>query len=682
MENFIVSARKYRPQNFSTVVGQSHITTTLKNAIRNNQLAHAFLFCGPRGVGKTTCARILAKTINCENLQPDGEACNQCHSCVSFNEGSSFNIHELDAASNNSVDDIRSLVEQVRFAPQAGKYKIYIIDEVHMLSSSAFNAFLKTLEEPPSYAIFILATTEKHKILPTILSRCQIFDFKRITIQDTVDHLQEICQKEHIQAEGDALHLVAQKTDGCMRDSLSTLDKIVSFTGGKLTYQNTLEHLNILDYDYFFKIMDGVLQQDVASALLIFDEILQKGFEGDNFLNGWAEFLRNLLLCKEDKVLHLVEVSGNLKDRYRQLSGKLSPSYLITALHLLNETEINYRMARNKRLHVEMALIKLCFLQQAVTLVSDDQTGEVVKKKLVADGSAPQKLRAPIAQATPAKGGQPATSASIAANEPKLTIENKVPAQQGSNTTAQQTGTYQTASGQTGYPQTGTSHSGSTQQGYTQTGSSQQGTAHSGASQTGTTNSPTGASQSGTANSGYTQNGASQSGTYPHTGAPQSGSSKPATTVPKVSGLAAMKQAFAATQTVETRQESIPMTLGALTVYWEEFIDRFRQANKMTVVSNLQLAVISMLGAEEIGITSRNIVQFRFMEEEKLHISQFFKDKFRNNSLVLTLHLDESQQSADIGPAPLSSREKFAKMIEKYPLVKELKDKLNLELDF
>ncbi|RFM34389.1 DNA polymerase III subunit gamma/tau [Chitinophaga silvisoli] len=662
MENFIVSARKYRPQNFSTVVGQSHITTTLKNAIRNNQLAHAFLFCGPRGVGKTTCARILAKTINCENLQPDGEACNQCHSCVSFNEGSSFNIHELDAASNNSVDDIRTLVEQVRFAPQAGKYKIYIIDEVHMLSSSAFNAFLKTLEEPPSYAIFILATTEKHKILPTILSRCQIFDFKRITIQDTVDHLQEICQKEHIQAESDALHLVAQKTDGCMRDSLSTLDKIVSFTGGRLTYQNTLEHLNILDYDYFFKIMDGVLQQDVASALLIFDEILQKGFEGDNFLNGWAEFLRNLLLCKEDKVLHLVEVSGNLKDRYRQLSGKLSPSYLITALHLLNETEINYRMARNKRLHVEMALIKLCFLQQAVTLVSDDQTGEVVKKKLVADGSAPQKLRAPIAQATPAKAGQPATSASIAANEPKLTIENKVPVQQtatstqyNSNTSAQQ------ASGQSAYSQT---TPGQTASPHT---SGQNGT-----------QSPSGQTRSSTTSSG--QPGSSQS--YTSQSSSSQTASKPAATVPKLTGLAAMKQAFAAQQTAETKQESIPMTHGALSVYWDEFIDRFRQANKMTVVSNLQLAVISMLGPEEIGITSRNIVQFRFMEEEKLAISQFFKDKFRNNSLVLTLHLDESQQTADIGPAPLSSREKFAKMIEKYPLVKELKDKLNLELDF
>lgn len=628
MENFIVSARKYRPQNFSTVVGQSHITTTLKNAIRNNQLAHAFLFCGPRGVGKTTCARILAKTINCENLQPDGEACNQCHSCTSFNEGSSFNIHELDAASNNSVDDIRTLVEQVRFAPQAGKYKIYIIDEVHMLSSSAFNAFLKTLEEPPSYAIFILATTEKHKILPTILSRCQIFDFKRITIQDTVDHLQEICEKEHIQAESDALHLVAQKTDGCMRDSLSTLDKIVSFTGGHLTYQNTLEHLNILDYDYFFKVMEAVLQQDVATALLIFDEILQKGFEGDNFLNGWAEFLRNLLMSKEEKVLHLVEVSGNLKDRYKQMSGKVSPSYLITALHLLNETEINYRMARNKRLHVEMALIKLCFLQQAVTLVSDDQTGEVVKKKLVADGAVPQKLRSSFVQAAPAAktaAGQPATTSSIAANEARLTIETPRPAVNPQQAPAQPVQPVQR------------------QAPPVQPAAGMATTATATAPRTGQ-----------------------------QTSAPQ----------PKLTGLAAMKEALAAKQQVQSVQEVIPMTLGALHVYWDEFIDTFRQANKMTVVSNLQLATINMAGPEEIAIVSRNIVQFRFMEEEKLAISGFFKEKFRNPAIVLTLQLDESQQTVDIGPAPLSSREQFQKMVEKYPLIKELKDKLNMELDF
>src|SRR5881394_1042982 len=296
MDKFIVSARKYRPQTFDTVVGQSHITTTLKNAIKNNQLAHAFLFCGPRGVGKTTCARILAKTINCESRTADGEACNKCQSCISFNEGTSLNIHELDAASNNSVDDIRTLVEQVRFAPQAGKYKVYIIDEVHMLSSSAFNAFLKTLEEPPPYAIFILATTEKHKILPTILSRCQIFDFKRITSNDTVEHLQEIVEKEEIKAEKAALHVIAQKSEGCLRDSLSILDKIVSFTNGQLTYANTLEHLNILDADYYFKLVDLMQQQDLAGALMMYDEINQKGFEGDIFINGFSEFIRNLLV--------------------------------------------------------------------------------------------------------------------------------------------------------------------------------------------------------------------------------------------------------------------------------------------------------------------------------------------------------------------------------------------------
>src|SRR5687767_1799027 len=308
MDKFIVSARKYRPQAFDTVVGQSHITTTLKNAIRNNQLAHAFLFCGPRGVGKTTCARILAKTINCEQLQPDGEACNVCGSCVAFNDGISLNIHELDAASNNSVDDIRSLVEQVRFAPQAGKYKVYIIDEVHMLSSSAFNAFLKTLEEPPSYAIFILATTEKHKILPTILSRCQIFDFRRITLQDTVKHLQAIATKEHIRTEETGLQLIAQKSEGCMRDALSILDKIVSFTNGEVTYNNTITHLNILDADYYFRLMDSMLNQDLAGAMLLYDDIDKKGFEGDMVLNGFSEFIRNLLICKDERVAGLLEV--------------------------------------------------------------------------------------------------------------------------------------------------------------------------------------------------------------------------------------------------------------------------------------------------------------------------------------------------------------------------------------
>src|SRR5271169_2033978 len=370
MNKFIVSARKYRPQLFSTVVGQSHITTTLKNAIRNKQLAHAFLFCGPRGVGKTTCARILAKTINCENQSPDGEACNTCHSCVSFNEGTSMNIHELDAASNNSVDDIRTLVEQVRFAPQAGKYKVYIVDEVHMLSTSAFNAFLKTLEEPPPYAIFILATTEKHKILPTILSRCQIFDFKRITPADTVSHLEEICQKEEISAEKPALQIIAQKSEGCMRDALSILDKIVSFTNGELSYKNTLEHLNILDADYYFRILDAMQQQDLSEALLIFDDINRKGFEGDLVLNGLSEFVRNLLVCKDEKVASLLDAVESFRDRYIDMGKKVDAAYLVSALNVLNDAEINYKSARNKRLHVELALIKLCYLAQAMQVVA------------------------------------------------------------------------------------------------------------------------------------------------------------------------------------------------------------------------------------------------------------------------------------------------------------------------
>ncbi|MEI2748589.1 MAG: DNA polymerase III subunit gamma/tau [Ferruginibacter sp.] len=380
MDKFIVSARKYRPQNFSTVVGQSHITTTLKNAINHNQLAHAFLFCGPRGVGKTTCARILAKTINCENRTPDGEACNTCNSCVSFDNGISLNIHELDAASNNSVDDIRTLVEQVRFAPQAGKYKVYIVDEVHMLSASAFNAFLKTLEEPPSYAIFILATTEKHKILPTILSRCQIFDFKRITLNDTVTHLQEIAEKEDITAEKAALHLIAQKSEGCMRDALSILDKIISFTGGQLKYSNTLEHLNILDEDYYFRLLDQMQQQQMADAMLLFDEINQKGFEGDTLLEGFAEFIRNLLVSKDAKASILLEVAEDFRQKYLQHAATVSTGWMIAALNILNEAVINYKQARNKKLHVELTLIKLTYLSQAIQLsVNEDGLS---KKKL------------------------------------------------------------------------------------------------------------------------------------------------------------------------------------------------------------------------------------------------------------------------------------------------------------
>jgi len=382
MDKFIVSARKYRPQEFNTVVGQSHITTTLKNAIKNNQLAHAFLFCGPRGVGKTTCARILAKTINCTNLQPNAEACDTCNSCKSFNDGASLNIHELDAASNNSVDDIRSLVEQVRFAPQAGKYKIYIVDEVHMLSASAFNAFLKTLEEPPSYAIFILATTEKHKILPTILSRCQIFDFKRITTNDTVHHLQEIVDKENIKADKASLQIIAQKSEGCMRDALSILDKIVSFANGEVNYQTTIEHLNILDHDYYFKLLDFLQQQDMAGAMLLYDEVNSKGFEGDTVLNGFAEFLRNILVCKDARAAQLLDVVEGMQEKYFNAANVASTAYLVSALNILNEAELSFKMARNKKLHIELAIIKLNFLQQAID-ISINENGSIVKKKRV-----------------------------------------------------------------------------------------------------------------------------------------------------------------------------------------------------------------------------------------------------------------------------------------------------------
>jgi DNA polymerase-3 subunit gamma/tau len=369
MSNFVVSARKYRPNRFEDVVGQAHVSLTLKNALRNDHLAHAFLFCGPRGVGKTTCARILAKVLNCQNLNDSFEPCNTCDSCQSFNENASFNITELDAASNNSVEHIRALIEQVRFQPQQGKYKVFIIDEVHMLSQQAFNAFLKTLEEPPSYAIFILATTEKHKIIPTILSRCQIFDFKRIQVQDMVAHLQHICVEEGIEAEPDALNIIGQKADGALRDALSIFDRIVSFSGKQIKYEDVISNLNILDYDYFFKVVDALLMEDVSKMLLIFDDILKKGFDPDLFINGLASHLRNLLVCKDPQTIPLLEGSDSLKQRYGNQANLAPFTFLLTALNLCNDCDINYKMARNKRLHVEMTLIKMTYINRAVSAV-------------------------------------------------------------------------------------------------------------------------------------------------------------------------------------------------------------------------------------------------------------------------------------------------------------------------
>ena len=403
MENYIVSARKYRPSTFESVVGQRALTTTLKNAIATQKLAHAYLFCGPRGVGKTTCARIFAKTINCMTPTADGEACNECESCVAFNEQRSYNIHELDAASNNSVDDIRQLVEQVRIPPQIGKYKVYIIDEVHMLSASAFNAFLKTLEEPPRHAIFILATTEKHKILPTILSRCQIYDFNRISVEDTVNHLSYVAAKENITAEPEALNVIAMKADGGMRDALSIFDQVVSFTGGNITYKSVIENLNVLDYEYYFRLTDCFLENRVSDALLLFNDVLNKGFDGSHFITGLSSHCRDLLVSKDAATLPLLEVGASIRQRYQEQAQKCPLQFLYRAMKLCNDCDLNYRASKNKRLLVELTLIQVAQL----TTEGDDVSGGRGPKQTIkpvftqpAAAQQPQVASAPSAQQT------------------------------------------------------------------------------------------------------------------------------------------------------------------------------------------------------------------------------------------------------------------------------------------
>ncbi|HLD54597.1 MAG TPA: DNA polymerase III subunit gamma/tau [Sediminibacterium sp.] len=603
MDNFIVSARKYRPQNFNTVVGQQHITTTLKNAIRNNQLAHAFLFCGPRGVGKTTCARILAKTINCTNQTADGEACNTCNSCVSFDAGTSMNIHELDAASNNSVDDIRALVEQVRFAPQAGKYKVYIVDEVHMLSSSAFNAFLKTLEEPPPYAIFILATTEKHKILPTILSRCQIFDFKRITNNDTVEHLQEIVDKEKINAEKAALQVIAQKSEGCMRDSLSILDKIVSFTNGTVTYQNTLEHLNILDEDYFFQLLDCMQKQDMAGAMLLFDQINRKGFEGDLVLNGFAEFIRNLLVCKDAKSASLLEVVEGMQAKYVQVAGQTSLSYLVSALNILNDTEVNYKMARNKRLHVELALIKLSFLQQAIELTTDK--GTVVKKKRL-DGPIAFKtkmIQSLAPPAPPVSSRQPAVKPASNASQPIINAEP------------------------------------------------------------GNTNTSAGAKLF-----------------VAQTAAPAPvGTIK---TGPKKSLLEALKEKAGSNYQIEEVKEAMPLTEESLRAFWDAYIVQLEQQLKHSAVGTFRIASLEIESDIHFTVRVSAVTAQKFIESEKMVLIDQLQTQFNNRAINFTILVEEGEREDVPLHMRLNSKQKFERIAEQYPLVRELRDKLRLEIDY
>ena len=418
MENYNVSARKYRPSTFDSVVGQRALTTTLKNAIATGKLAHAYLFCGPRGVGKTTCARIFAKTINCLSPGTDGEACNQCESCMAFNEQRSYNIHELDAASNNSVEDIRTLIDQVRIPPQIGKYKVYIIDEVHMLSQAAFNAFLKTLEEPPHHAIFILATTEKHKILPTILSRCQIYDFNRMNVQDTVGHLQYVASKEGIQAEPEALNVIAQKADGGMRDALSIFDQVASFTGGNITYQGVIQNLNVLDYEYYFRLTDFFLENKASDTMLLLNEVLRKGFDAHHFITGLASHFRDLLVSKDPITLPLLEVGASIRERYQQQAQKCEQKFLYRAMKLCNDCDLNYRTSKNKRLLVELTLIQCA---QLTLPDADDLIG----------GRSPRKRLKPLftqqpVTTSPSQPQQPAGEVAARKNPlPEIKIEKR-----------------------------------------------------------------------------------------------------------------------------------------------------------------------------------------------------------------------------------------------------------------
>ena len=596
MDNqFIVSARKYRPQNFNTVVGQSHITTTLKNAIRNNQLAHAFLFCGPRGVGKTTCARILAKTINCTNQTVDGESCNICNSCVSFDAGTSLNIHELDAASNNSVDDIRTLVEQVRFAPQAGKYKVYIVDEVHMLSPSAFNAFLKTLEEPPSYAIFILATTEKHKILPTILSRCQIFDFKRITNNDTVNHLQEIIDKEEIKAEKAALQVIAQKSEGCMRDSLSILDKIVSFTNGSVTYQNTLEHLNILDEDYYFKMLEAMQLQDLAAAMLLFDEINRKGFEGDLVLNGFAEFIRNLLVSKDPKSAALLEVVEGMQEKYITKSANTGISYLVSALNILNEAEINYKMARNKRLHVELTLIKLNFLQQAIDLSYDN--GQINKKKRI-EGQIVFKTK-PVAQLQLKLTFTAETTAKLFIDQKPLSQISDITQKQIVNENVIRTKPL-------------------TLQG----------------------------------------NGV------------------------KKNLLETLRERYGEKYEIEEVKDAELLTIERLQKCWNAYSIQLEKQLKHSSAGTFKSARLLIENDIRFTVTVSALTSQKFVEQERMLLLEHLHKEFNNRSIVFEILVEDGEREDIPAHMRLNSKQKFEHIAEQFPLVRELKERLKLEIDY
>ncbi|MFD2571669.1 DNA polymerase III subunit gamma/tau [Spirosoma soli] len=628
MENFVVSARKYRPATFDTVVGQEHITTTLKNAIKTNHLASAFLFCGPRGVGKTTCARILAKTINCQNLTPEGEACDQCESCVSFTQNASFNIHELDAASNNSVEDIRNLIDQVRYPPQSGKYKIYIIDEVHMLSSAAFNAFLKTLEEPPSYAIFILATTEKHKILPTILSRCQIFDFNRIQPQHIADHLASIAQKEGITAESEALDLIAQKADGGLRDALSMFDLNVTFAADRIIrYKEVLDNLHILDYDYYFKLTDQLLAGNLPQSLLTVDEILRKGFDGHQFVVGLCRHFRDLLVCKDAATVQLLQVTENVRRQYLDQSARAPMSFLLSALSLGGQCDMNYKQAKDQRLHTELWLMKLANLRNLLdwnALPDLPLNGLRISESLIADHSVDEKKNV---EPTPVQP-QPSPSSRLIESHP---------------ITSEPANGYRPAAPANGTPTNGTN----------------------GAGQNGHATPTNGIATASVA-------------AKPHIAPPtRPASSRLRSTVALTTGPVQPTNSDEPVAVVAPVRPDKPFIFEQLQAAWSAFA-RLRHQQNDSASEQLILNRTITLDGTTIHITLDNTLQVGYLTELKPELLGYLRDQLQNSQI----QLEHKVTVQEVKKMIYSSQDKFNFMAEKNPALLELRKVLNLEVDY
>lgn len=624
MGNFIVSARKYRPQTFKEVVGQGHVVNTLENALKTDQLAHAFLFCGPRGVGKTTCARILARTINCENIQNNVDPCGACSSCKSFEQNASFNIIELDAASHNSVEHIRALNEQVRFRPQQGEYKVYIIDEVHMLSTQAFNAFLKTLEEPPSYAIFILATTEKQKIIPTILSRCQIFDFKRIQVKEMVSHLEHICAQEGVTAEKDALITIAQKSDGALRDALSLFDRLVSVSDKELTYQKVVQNLNLLDYDVFFRTADACLREDVHEVLLIFDEVQRNGFEGDAFLGGLAGHFRELLVCKEEKTLQLQDFSDALKERYRNQAQLMSASYIFSALNIINGADVQYAQVRNKRLHVEMALARICLVNRMVTGTPFTEEKKTVKSPPVTPVHKPAGRADQVTPAEPVKTKKP----------PPIPTTPEIPKGKNAVETPEDV-----------------------------------------------LRSPEESTPTMDARGSISQAPVSDVVTAPvstATMAPPEARQGPAIiNTPQLGSLLHIKSKVEATER-EARANSLELTEENLQTWWSEFQDTIESPSVKTTFKQAQLSLRA--GKVVIEINSP-LAKTRIQEE--MDLLPQIRQRFHDPKLEIDFEVNPSQELIEMQKPKklLTNKEKYELLCAKNPKMRDLKDRLDLVVD-